>query len=475
MKDICIPVSEVLKNCEASPHEISSGGEIQNLFHDSRKMTAREFNEGDWFICLKGDRLNGHDYIQDVLDRGVRHLIYEPSQTNLRPAGLQVPDTNHFLARVARLWREKMTAKVAAVTGSNGKTSTKELLYFLLSHILDKNPTGRRVVKNEGSLNNHFGLPFTLLNIKKDSPFAIVELGTNHPGEIKELSEWASPDYGFITSIQKGHIGHFKDQQEIAEEKADITFGMKPKSHLFYHANSVFSSVIENKAQKKEVNLHQVSQMKSNIDRIDLKKNGTFFSYKGEPYFLPLLGEHQFRNLTLAISFLELLAQEKRIRSDEIHSALAQLRFFKNVSGRMELIQKKKITICNDSYNANPSSFEASIMSLSHEFRRNRLVGAFGHMGELGSHEIAEHRVLAELAAKHLKALAFFSPSLPVGEAFEEEWMFHRSKDEILIGIPQGADFQQGVAFLRSHLKEGDCLLIKGSRSTRMERLLRFF
>ena len=467
MHDLNISLSVISKHKMGKlyklPPEINN---IKHLSHDSRKITA-----DCWFICLKGNHSDGHAYIQAVLEQGVQYIIYEPLSTHLRPAGIQVADTNLFLAQLASWWRKHMQTKVIAVTGSNGKTSTKELLYFLLSKIFFTHK--RSITKSPASFNNHFGLPFTLLNITQQTAFAVVEMGTNHPGEIRNLSKWSMPDYALITSIQKVHIGHFKDIEAIADEKSDILYGMKEVGHLVYPENIAFRSLIIKKAKQKNINVNEISENKLEISNVVYQEGGTFFEYNYKQYFLPLQGKHQFKNFVLVVGFLELLQKEKKISQDNILGALSELHTFKNASGRMEMFTKEKITICNDSYNANPSSFRAAIISLSEKFPRDQLMGAFGYMAELGSHEIEEHKILAKLAAEHLKVVSFFSTTTKLNEAFRAEWLQTRTDDEIFIDMNEDNNFSESADFLQKFIKKGDCILIKGSRLAQMEKILK--
>ncbi len=469
MENLNIPLSVISKHKMGKLYKISSEvNSIKELSHDSRKIRSN-----CWFICLKGDNSDGHAYIQAVLEQGIRHIVYEPLRTNLRPSGIQVADTNLFLANIASWWREQMKAKVILITGSNGKTSTKELLYFLLSKIFSDQQN--LVTKSLKSFNNHFGLSFTLLDITPETAFSVVEAGTNHPGEIRNLSEWAIPDYGLITSIQKGHIGYFKNIEAIADEKSDILYKMKVGGHIVYPEDIAFRNVITEKAKQRGVQIHEISESTLGIHNIVRGKEGTSFKYKHKQYFLPLQGEHQFKNFILVAGFLEVLQEKEKISQNNIFNALSELHIFKNAPGRMEIFEKKQIKICNDSYNANPSSFEAAIVSLSEQFSQNRLAGAFGYMAELGSHEAEEHKTLAKLATKHLKVVFFFSKKNKLNEVFRYEWLKTRSDGDIFVGINEESDFRKGANFLKKFTNKGDCILIKGSRSVQMEKILKEF
>ena len=469
MKDVCIPLSVVKDQNWGILYKVSSEKSMTNLFHDSRRIIQNE-----WFICLRGDDSNGHEYIQQVLDQGVKYIIYELSQTSLRPAGIQVSDTNLFLTNIASWWRKQMKSKIILITGSNGKTSTKELIYFLLSKAISGLGKEKSIIKSPKSFNNHFGVPFTLLQITPNTIFSVIEAGTNHPGEIQGLSKCASPDYGIITSIQKSHIGHFEGAREIAHEKSDILCGINNKGNLLYLADIAFRDLIVNKAEQKGLDFREISINRLGITDVIYKYEGTSFQYKDQSYFFPLLGRHQFKNLVLAIGLLEILEKEKKISQDEISFALSELHHFNNAPGRMEIQKKNGIVICDDSYNANPSSFEAAITSLAQEFSKGRLLGAFGEMTELGSHSEKEHATLARLATKHLKAVAFFSKNKKINKIFRNEWLETRIDREIFVSTNENNALEQGAYFLWQTSPKGGCILVKASRSEKIERIIRF-
>ena len=472
MYELNIPISS-LSGLLAGTHQVDKNKEtIQKLFHDTRRLKDENSPDKDlWFICLKGKKHDGHKFVEELRQQGSYRFIYEKARIKGSVPRLQVNDTNLFLNELASLWRSQQDPLVVAITGSNGKTSTKELLAFILSNIFDP----RHVLKSKASYNNYFGVSFTMLEIRQHTKYVILELGSNHPGEIRLLSRMSKPDHGFITSIELSHIGHFHSKENIAREKSDILMGMSAGSDLFFPADMDFTNYIQKKARHKGIipNMVSLEKLGIQISKSDLK--GTSFSYKGKYFTLPLLGEHQVRNLGLIIALLGKLKEGNALSSSEISRALVELQNFQGLDDRAKMLSYGSFQVCNDSYNANPSSFRSSIEILTRNFPAKNLFGAFGYMAELGSFELQEHRELARLAAKYFKAVAFFGPEKKVNTAFQDTWIKARREHRALFvsGI-QEKNIQEGASFLHRFLTPEGCLLVKGSRSVRVERILSY-
>ena len=472
MYDLNIPISS-LSEFFVDTYQIKRNKEtIQKLFHDSKRLkNTNNLDKNFWFICLKGEKHDGHKFVEELILKGVNRFIYEKARLKRPVPGLQVNDTNVFLAKLASLWRSQNNPLVVGITGSNGKTSTKELLFFILSNIFDP----RHVLKSKASYNNYFGVPFTMLEINQDTKYAILELGSNHPGEIKLLSKMSNPDHGLITSIGLSHIGYFHSKKNIAREKSDIIMGMSAGSDLFFPADMDFAGYVYKKARHRGIIPGMVSLEKLGIQISKSGLKGTSFSYKGKHFELPLLGEHQIKNLGLIIAFLEKLKEENKLLSSEITRALSSLQDFQGLNDRTKILPYSSFQICNDSYNANPSSFKNSIEILTKNFLFKNLFGAFGYMAELGSFELKEHKELARLAAKYFKAVAFFSPGKEVNMTFQDTWVKEkREPKELFVSGIQEKDVQRGALFLYRFLTPDSCLLIKGSRSIQIERILNY-
>ena len=472
MYELDIPISSLLPKVEDKACQIEADKEsIRKLIHDSRKLEVVRSDDKIWFICLTGKTKDGHEFVDELIQKGVHRFIYEKNKIRKPIPGLQVEDTNFFLAELASFWRRHCKPIVIAITGSNGKTSTKELLYFILRHIFEPGC----ILKSKASFNNHFGVPFTLLEMNADTRYVVLELGSNYPGEIRFLSQTSAPNYGLITSIGLGHIGHFNTPIDIAEEKSDILAGMPLNSNLFFPENMNFSENISEKASQKEIHVNFSSLKRLGIQILEEGIQGTKFSYGGENFILPAPGEHQMSNLCLILTFLERLEAEKLIDSSKILDALTQLKSFRGLKDRMNVISYRHFRICNDSYNANPSSFTVSIKTLAKNFSMEALLGVFGYMAELGDFELEEHKKLAGLTSNYFKAVVFLSPNRNVAQAFRDGWLEEKRKPEelFLSGIDE-KDLAEAARFLHPFLSSESCVLIKGSRSAQTERILNY-
>ena len=251
--------------------------------------------------------------------------------------------------------------------------------------------------------------------------------------------------------------------------------GMPGGSDLFFPADMDFADYTHKKARHRGIMPNMVSLERLGIQILKSGLKGTSFSYKGKYFELPLLGEHQIKNLGLIIAFLEKLKEDNVLSSSEITRALSSLQNFQGLNDRTKMLPYRSFQICNDSYNANPSSFKNSIEVLARNFLFENLFGAFGYMAELGSFELEEHRELSRLAARFFKIVAFFSPSKKINIIFQDTWVKEkRDSKELFISGIQEKNIQEGAFFLHHFLSPESCLLIKGSRSAQIERILSY-
>jgi len=457
MNNLEIFLSE-LSSSECSLVHYSPEIAIRSLSSDTRKLKP-----GDWFICLKGESSDGHDYIEVALEKGAEGIIYDDNR-NLSYRGLKVKDTNLFLGYLANFWRKKIKPVVIAITGSNGKTSTKEIAAFLLEQVFPG-----KICKTKENFNNQFGVPFTLLDLKKEDLYCVVEMGTNHPGEIKYLAEIAEPDYSIVTTIAQGHIGNFGSLEKIAEEKSDILTGMRGGSLIINREISCYS-LFELKSNFYNVTLSAMESTKS-MDH-SVTEQGTRFVFENRNFLLPFKGEHQWKNFLLVKRLIDLLKIEK----EKVIKAFEKLPELQEIKGRMQHHFVNGVHIWDDSYNANPDSFEKAIRFVRGSAIQGSLFGAFGAMGELGEMEIFFHEQLGRLANQSgFEHILFSSSSHDVRNAFRKGFIEDSTKKNILLCSADDIELKKGVEIIKNRIKEGDHLLIKGSRSAQMERVLKYW
>ncbi len=480
MRSLDIPLSSLIAT--VLPDGFGGGGRnpgderIRALCADSR-----EVRPGDWFICLHGEKHDAHQYISQVIGSGAAGIIYEkerlPEPLPPNTPALEVKDTNLFLGEMAKVWRTLVAPRVIAITGSNGKTSTKEILSFLLRSLEGE----ESVHATSGNLNNHFGVPFTLLGLNPSHRYAVIEMGTNHPGEIALLSRWAQPDFAAITSISPGHIGNFGDLKAIALEKSEIVAGMKPDGVLVMGegVEPLLGAVFEKKTKELGV---EPCAVPGDLEILELGEEYSELRYRADsngppkPFRFGLPGKAQVHNLELSL----LLLRKMGFPPARIEKALEELSQLTPGSGRLRPVRHPEYRLWDDSYNANPDSFLKAMEFLSQRAagpEKTSYFGAFGTMAELGGYAEEAHRNLgAQAAGLGFSGLAFFSDDERMRKAFQEGWLQEGGKKSalMLFGLSDDA-VKEGAGFLKQQMRPNDALLVKGSRSARMERILALF
>lgn len=422
---------------------------------DSRKATS-----GDLFVALAGDRFDAHAFIPDVAGAGASAVLVsrvDSSWGTLPCAVIEVEDTLVGLQNLAREYRRWLEISVVGLTGSNGKTSTKDLT----SAVLGKRFQVRATL---GNLNNHIGVPLTLLSMEEGDRMGVVEMGMNHPGEIKALVDIALPDAAIVTNVGIAHIENLGSQDAIGWEKGTLPANVRSGGVVVLNSTDPYTALISRHCQA-EVFTAGIGT--GDVRARDLKAvgNGTEFTldFAGESLsaFLPVAGEHMVANATLAAC----LGWRYGVSPSEIVEALGSVRL---TGGRMEVKEVRGIRFIDDSYNANPDSMRAGLKTLAAAETSGRKVAVLGGMGELGDHAESGHHGVGELAgALHLDGV--FS----VGSGGHSSLISSSAN-----GAGESRHFETHEAcgaFLRDWLESGDVVLLKGSRSARMERILHIF
>ena len=426
-----------------------------DLFIDSISTDSRTVGANDWFLCLEGERFDAHQFIPDVAKKKIKGIIHNDSSLNLEIPNILVEDTNVFLRHLANVWRHKLGVTIIGITGSNGKTSTKEILYHLISAIEPK------VYKTQRNYNNSFGVPNTILEIRPGTQYAIIEMGTNHPGEIEILSECANPNHALITSIAEAHIEFFGSQEAIAHEKAHIiAHALEPKT-LYNHADVKCLESIQAVCKNFNAQLNHPKNKLALLDNQD-KLSATDFIYLEKNYSIPLIGEHQIQNLELCIALLEDIFNQ-----NQIERALISLSRYRPPGNRLFAEKINAVTIWNDSYNANLASALASIEALQSRIDTSKLHILIGEMGELGDLSIEHHLTLSQAAKKLSPAsLTFALNDSNIIKAFKKE-----AYDVVICDLNDNT-MKSYADKLRG--EEGAHLLLKGSRSAKLERVIEY-
>ena len=429
---------------------------VDRLHTDTRTLAA-----GDCFVALQGDRFDGHTFVPQVKSHGaVAALISSPLAASDLPPDLglvEVPDTLEALQRFAANYRQLLSVRTIGVTGSSGKTSTKELIAAVLR-------TRFKTKATEGNLNNHIGVPLTLIRLDEDDEFGVVEMGMNHPGELAPLMKMTAPEIGVISSIGPAHIEFFRDQAAIAAEKAEVIAALPPEGLAVLSSDDEWSRRIADRTRARITwvgsgpdSTWWAEDLQVATDHLSfkLRHNGSSAHVR-----LPVVNRVMVSNALLAAA----VGRECGLTMDEIARGLESVKL---PGARMQIVRAHGASIINDAYNANPDSMKAALVALKEFPGANRRIAVLGSMGELGQHAAELHRVTGEFAAQ--QGLAFLIAVGPHAEAYAKGALtMGMSPNQIVAAL----DAEEAATALKPLLREGDAVLVKGSHFMGLERLV---
>lgn len=412
---------------------------------------TRNLAEGELFVALAGPNFDGHEYLELAHEIGAAGAMVDHEVVTPLPL-LLVDDTLKGLGSLSSLWRQAFSAPVVAVTGSNGKTTVKEMIASILSR-------RGEVLATQGNLNNHIGMPLTLLRLQEQA-YAVVEMGANNPGEIAYLSNIARPDVAVLTNAGRAHLEGFGTLEGVARAKSEIIAGLAADGCFVFNADDRWAGLWRELAGDRQIcsfGVEHAADISSRKEayRIDWNDNGFTTRFPvatpaGELEIeLALAGQHNRMNALAAIGAAQAVGAE----ADEIIQGLASL---KPIKGRLQpLAGINGVGLIDDSYNANPDSVGAAIAVLSTAPGRRFLV--LGEMAELGSDEAAFYQELGVLAFEsgvdHIYAVGAAGAA---ANAFGPGGVTFESRDALVDGLLQT-------------LQQGDKVLVKGSRRAGME------
>jgi UDP-N-acetylmuramoyl-tripeptide--D-alanyl-D-alanine ligase len=427
---------------------------VQRVCTDSRRVKA-----GDLFFALRGDRFDGHDFLRAVAEQGAAAVVVERGRVPANWNGcamIAVEDTRRALGRLAADYRRGFVLPIVAVGGSNGKTTTKDLVASVLKERL-------ATLWSEASFNNDIGVPLTLLRLDKSHQAAVLETGTNHPGELAPLVKMIQPNYGIITSVGREHLEFFGDVAGVAREEGWLAELLPADGKLFVDGDNEWASqtAARTRAQVVRVGFAAANEWRARGVRLD--KQGVRFyvdgpkaDFAGE-YRMHLLGRHQVVNALFAIA----IGMELGLGRADVAQGLAECRPPKM---RLELWEVGGVSLLDDTYNANADSMLAALRTLQELPCKGRRVAVLGDMAELGAHSEAAHaetgRQAAELGIAQLFAVGGMAAVM--GRA---------ARAAGLNRVFEFADVETAAAAVRSFVKPGDLVLVKASRAMRLERI----
>lgn len=439
----------------------SPKGAVTGVSTDSRTL-----KKGDLFFALRGVHFDGHAYVRAAVKRGAVGAVLQAGVRHAAPraradfAVIRVPSTLQALGDLAASWRRRLPVPIVAITGSNGKTTTKEMTAAVLSRRY-------RVLKTEGNFNNLIGLPLTLFRLNPRHQVAVLEMGMNAPGEIHRLTEIASPQAGVITNVGRAHLEGLKSVAGVARAKGKLVAGL-PASGLAVLNQDDPSLPILKKLSRAPVTTFgwgrgaQVRGLGSRPEdlygfRFKARLNGG-----DRTFFLRTLGR---RNVTNALAALAVGGWFK-IPPEEMRKGLDR---FSPLPSRMEILRIGSWVVVNDAYNANPDSMIHALESLRGMPARRR-AAVLGEMRELGPFAARGHREVGERAAR--LGIDLLIGIGPYADRLRRGAVQGGMRADRVVAFP---DFDTAAASLASLFRKGDLILVKGSRGARMERVLALF
>lgn len=431
---------------------IKEGNEFKNtaVCIDSRKILKDSI-----FIAIKGENFNGNKFAIDSLKKGAKLAIVDEEIENidLVPEDkyiIKVENCRKAILDLAKFYREKLDIKVVGITGSTGKTSTKDVVAALLSYKY-------RVFKTKGNFNNEIGMPLMIFSLDKNYDVAVLEMGMSDFGEIERLAKCANPDVAIITNIGLSHIENLKSRDGILKAKMEIT--------TLFDKNNVL--VINNeddmlqKIGQKDYKIVKVGFNSSNLEAVNIKLNEettefTLFDEKDEQMFnIPLIGKHNVLNTLLGIA----VCKEFNVSYEEMRCGLQNL---EKTSMRLELIKTETLNIVNDAYNASPDSMKAAIDYLS--TLNGRKIAILGTMRELGEESYNSHKEVGIYAKEKNIDIMLVTGDYKEGyeDGFEENSLvLFDNKEEL-------------ISSLKKYIASGDNILVKASRGMKFEEIVEF-
>lgn len=403
---------------------------------------SKEVKEGDIFVGIKGETIDGSKFYNDALEKGAKGVIINKgfvTDTYEDKFIIEVEDTIDALQKIASYKRSKLNIPVVAITGSVGKTSTKDMISSVIE-------TKYTVCKTKGNFNNHIGLPLTILSLK-DEEVLVVEMGMNHLGEISTLSKIAKPTIGVITNVGTAHIGNLGSRENILKAKLEILDGMdngklviNNDNDMLHNANNGYITIgINNDSDymAKDIEYGEVTRFKYNDEEITVKVGGEAFVY----------------NALMAIAVGTIL-------NIDINDIKKGIEGFKLTNNRLEVINKNGYTIINDCYNANYDSMKEGIKNLSNS--NGRKIAVLGDMLELGEYSEELHRKVGiEVKNNNIDILVTVGTEAKyIDEEFDKEkYHFDNNLD--------------AINYLKSVINKGDTILIKASNGMHFNEIVK--
>jgi len=420
--------------------------QLHQIFLESSGITTdtRNVKKDQLFLALKGDNFNGNKFAKDAIKKGASYAVIDEMETSGDTDKLiVVDDVLTTLQLLANYHRNYLKIPILAITGSNGKTTSKELINAVLKRKFE-------TVATQGNLNNHIGVPLTLLSMKSTTEFGIVEMGANHAKEIAGLCQIAEPDYGYITNFGKAHLEGFGSLEGVIKAKSELYEFLRANSKLlFLNLDDPNQS-----NQTLDTNHYTFGKNSNSNVQIEYLENHKVAAIKADnqPYISSLTGSYNSINIAAAVT----IGKYFKVPVKSMEKAIAE---YKSENNRSQIVNLKDCTVIMDAYNANPTSITAALESFKNLPTANKMV-ILGDMFELGESSKLEHEQIIEL----LKKLNF-NRNFLVGKHF-----FNTPNKAT--NLYKFKDFEELAETIKKEEFKDTHILIKGSRGMALERVL---
>lgn len=417
--------------------------QLHQLFLESTGICTdtRKLKKGNLYLALKGDNFNGNNFAAKALELGADYSIVDEQPEEQNDHIIKVEDGLDTLQKLAAYHRKYLNLPILSITGSNGKTTTKELIREVLSKKY-------KTVSTKGNLNNHIGVPLTLLSMNKETEFGIIEMGANHQGEIASLCKIAQPDYGYITNFGKAHLEGFGGVEGVIKGKSELyNYLIKNNKTIFINYDDEIQ--VE---KSKGTDIISFSEGKNATHQITFLKADPFVKINTEDTQInsQLIGTYNAKNIAAAIC----IGKYFKIPVKAIKEAIES---YQPTNNRSQIINQNSNQIILDAYNANPTSMKAALENLEAIPAKNK-IAILGDMFEVGNTSAEEHQIIIDLLEK-----LEFSTMLACGKNF-----YQTSTQEVL----KFENFEDLKNYIQRNNFENATILIKGSRGMALERIL---
>ncbi|MDN4606336.1 UDP-N-acetylmuramoyl-tripeptide--D-alanyl-D-alanine ligase [Sporosarcina highlanderae] len=438
----------------------AEGQNMEGAIVTGASIDTRTLEKGDLFIPFRGELVNGHQYVRQAFEKGAAASLWlkdEPGAPTDLPL-IFVDDSEIALQQLARAYRNELTCKFIGVTGSNGKTSTKDLITSVLTPYF-------KVKKTEGNFNNQLGLPLTILSLEEDTDIAVLEMGMSGFGEISFLSELAKPHYAVISNIGEAHMQDLGSREGIAKAKFEIIDGLQEDGKLFFDGDEpLLQTLVKSHPSLQSVTFGYTRALDLSIIDMESGDEGSDFTVAGEvegSFTIPVFGAHQVKNSLAAI----LIANELGLSQEQIRTSLQKASL---TDMRMQpVISKCGALFINDAFNAAPTSMKAALAFLQETKLRPEKWAVLGDMLELGDNERTYHESIAHQLTKiPLKGILLFGPRM--------KWLYDELKktgNESKI-IWSEDNYDPLIQELVKSTDKDSIILLKGSRGMALEKIM---